>query len=472
MRPTRRFWSVAGVGAALAGWGLVTAAPSLIVGAGVVGAWLVVAQYSFLLALDDALSGLSVTLSLDEEGVTAEETVTVTLSASRADGPLPLRVTATPPVGIEGTIPELTPEPGSESRTTAELRWPVAGEFDFPTPEVMFLDKFGLFAATVSRGESPRVVVDPRAPRGVHVGAGGDAEITSFGEHETGQTGSGLRPAEIREYIPGDAVREIDWKATARLAEAHVREFEVETDRETKLFVDHRASMEEGPSGETKLDYARQLVLAILASARTYGDPVGCYTVGDEGTTARYDPGTRDEHVNAIRREVLGLEPTASRQTGPGVFSPALARRRERALAGETSAFATTLGPYYEDSTRYVRRVEARPLFDAVTTVGAGDRGTAVSVIVTDDTHQAEVREAVRLARQLDAHVAVYLTPTVLFEDGALEDLDEAYDRYVAFESFRHDLDTMVGVSAFEVGPADRLSTVLGARRTERGMRA
>ena len=472
MRPTRRFWTVAGVGVALAGWGLVTAAPSLVVGAGAVGAWLVLAQFSFLLALGDAVSGLSVTLSVDEERVTARETAAVTLAASRAAGSPSLRVTAASPVGVEGTVPPLALDASTEAETTADLRWPVAGEFDFATPEVTFLDRFGLFAATVPRGESPTVVVEPRAPRTVHVGAGGEEAITGFGEHETGQTGSGLRPAEVREYLPGDSVRNIDWKATARLAEAHVREFEVETDRETKLFLDHRGSMGDGPEGETKLDYARQLALAVLASARTYGDPVGCYTVGDEGTTASYDPGTRDEHANAIRRELLTLAPTLSGQSGPGVFSPALARRRERALAEERTALATTLRPYYADTTRYVRRVESRPLFDAVTTFGSAGRGTAVSVLVTDDSHRAEVREAVRLARQVDAGVAVYLTPTVLFADSALDDLDAAYDRYVEFESFRHDLDAMAGVSAFEVGPADRLTAVLGARRADRGVHA
>jgi hypothetical protein len=84
-------------------------------------------------------------------------------------------------------------------------------------------------------------------------------------------------------------------------------------------------------------------------------------------------------------------------------------------------------------------------------------------VIFTDDTHRAEVRETVRLAQRGDNRVLVFLTPTVLFEPGGLADLEGAYDRYRSFESFRRDLARLRRVSAFEVGPGDRLDAVLSS---------
>jgi len=474
MRVTRRFRTVAGLGFVLAGWGLVTGAPSLLVGAGAIGAWLVVAQVSFLSAIDRTLPGLDVALRPEAERVTAEETTGATLSVSSdTTRGVSLRVTATLPVGVEGTIEPLTVEAATEERRTVVLRWPVAGEFAFDTPEVTFLDRFGLFTQPIAHGESPTVVVEPRAPREIHVGRAGDTVAAGFGNHRTDQTGSGVRPAEVREYVPGDAIRQIDWKATARLADTHVREFEVETDRETKLFVDHRRSMGVGSEGERKLDYARQVALAILAGARSPDEPIGCYTVGDEGLTATFEPDTTHDHANAIRRALLSLAPTtpadATAGPGTGTFSPAVARRRAGRLADTDaeSAFAATLRPYLADQTQYVRRVQARPLFDAVTTFGAGRRQTAWAVLVTDDTDRAELRETVKLARRLNTTISVYLTPTVLFEEGALTDLETAYDRYVAFESFRHELDTLAGVAALEVGPADRLSAILDAGRAD-----
>jgi len=54
----------------------------------------------------------------------------------------------------------------------------------------------------------------------------------------------------------------------------------------------------------------------------------------------------------------------------------------------------------------------------------------------------------------------------VLYEPGGLADLERAYDRYLAFEEFRRELAKLDGVTALEVGPADRLSAVLEAGRS------
>ena len=55
--------------------------------------------------------------------------------------------------------------------------------------------------------------------------------------------GRGLNFEEIRDYRPGDDVRSIDWKVTARLQKPHIRVFNEERDRQTLLVVDQRLSM-------------------------------------------------------------------------------------------------------------------------------------------------------------------------------------------------------------------------------------
>ena len=48
---------------------------------------------------------------------------------------------------------------------------------------------------------------------------------------------------EIRKYLPGDDVRNIDWKVTARIRKPHVRVFTEERDRPAILVVDQRMPM-------------------------------------------------------------------------------------------------------------------------------------------------------------------------------------------------------------------------------------
>lgn len=473
MRATRRAWTVGAGGALLAGAAVVFAQPWLLVGAGVVGAWLLAAQVAFVRSVTRLDERLSVDVSLTPERVATDDPVDATLTADlAAPTGSDVSVTLEPPVaaradGADARTVRLSPGE-SVAATTATVTVPVAGVVAFDAPTVTVRDDRGLFVETVRRGPTPSVTVEPRAPRNVHVGQGGEEIAVAYGEHDAGRLGSGLEPAELREYLPGDAASHIDWKATARLNHPHVREFEAETDRTTVLVVDHRSSMGVGRAGERLLDYAREVALAFLASARDLDDPLGVYTVGDEGLTGRLDPAPTDEQYRRIRAILTDLDTTDDPVAGrPDTRSPAAARRAAESLDG-SSAFDRLLGPFLARAAPYLERVEEDPLFAAVSANLTRLRGSVWSVVFTDDSHRAELREAVKLARRGDDHVLVFLTPSVLYDPAGLADLETAYDRYTDFESFRRELDSLDRVTAFEVSPGDRLNAVLEARRERR----
>lgn len=63
------------------------------------------------------------------------------------------------------------------------------------------------------------------------------------GRHASRLRGRGLNFEEIRRYLPGDDIRQIDWKVTARTRRTHSRVFTEERERSTLLIVDQRRSM-------------------------------------------------------------------------------------------------------------------------------------------------------------------------------------------------------------------------------------
>jgi hypothetical protein len=86
-------------------------------------------------------------------------------------------------------------------------------------------------------------------------------------------------------------------------------------------------------------------------------------------------------------------------------------------------------------------------------------------VILTDDTDPKRLWDLVQYCRGTVDQVMLFLTPHVLFEPGGLDDLETAYERYLEFEEFRRELDGLPNVTAFEVGPGDRLDAIINARR-------
>lgn len=480
MEVTRRYWTVAGFGAVLLVGAILFERSFLLGGAAAIAAWVVARQYMFIRRVDLLDEGLSIDQSLAPQSVATDEETTVTLAVALAyDSPLPFRVESNPPIAAVGSTRSdrtLDIRPGARKATIAyTIQGRTAGAFTFDAATVTVGDRLGLFRETLQRGATPTLHVQPRAPRNVHVGEGGDEIATAFGEHEAGRLGEGLEPAELREYAPGDAAKRIDWKATARLGRPFVREFDPETDRRTVLVVDHRAAMAQGPEGETKLDYARDVALGFVNSARDLDDPLGLYAVGDEGLTDRNPPDVGPQQYTTIAARLQAIRPTqapdqhpddAASDTGPlAARTPAGARRAASSLRDNTDAFATTLYPFYDDAETYIERIEQEPLFGAVRVNASRLRGTLWTVILTDDSQPHELRETVKLARRRDDHVLVFITPSVLFEPGGLGDLERAYDRYLAFEEFRRDLARMDRVTALEVGPGDRLDAILASQR-------
>ncbi len=91
----------------------------------------------------------------------------------------------------------------------------------------------------------------------------------------------GLTFAELRAYEPGDEVRHIDWKATARQGRPYVRRYVEERSLCLWLAVDVSASLRFGDEGKSKADRAAQAAALLAAAAIQNGDRAGLVLVSD-----------------------------------------------------------------------------------------------------------------------------------------------------------------------------------------------
>lgn len=101
------------------------------------------------------------------------------------------------------------------------------------------------------------------------------------GRHASRIRGRGLHFEEIRTYQPGDDVRAIDWKVTARTRRPHTRVFNEERDRPTLLIVDQRMSMFFGTRRYMKSVTAAHVTAAAAWRALDQGDRVGAILFDD-----------------------------------------------------------------------------------------------------------------------------------------------------------------------------------------------
>lgn len=87
--------------------------------------------------------------------------------------------------------------------------------------------------------------------------------------------GRGMEFDEVRLYQPGDDVRSIDWKVTARTDKPHTKIFREERERPVFISVDNRPTMQFATRGVFKSVQAAKLAALIAWAAQRHGDRIG-----------------------------------------------------------------------------------------------------------------------------------------------------------------------------------------------------
>lgn len=95
------------------------------------------------------------------------------------------------------------------------------------------------------------------------------------GQYESLFKGQGIEFREIREYLPGDDVRNLDWNVTARLGRPFIKRNEEERELSMLLVIDGSASMDFSSQQRTKREVAGELAALLAFSALQNGDKVG-----------------------------------------------------------------------------------------------------------------------------------------------------------------------------------------------------
>jgi uncharacterized protein (DUF58 family) len=94
------------------------------------------------------------------------------------------------------------------------------------------------------------------------------------GEYGSVFKGRGMEFAEVREYLPGDDIRSIDWNVTARTGVAHIKKFVEEREQTVMFLVDASHSLDFGTVRRMKGELAAE-ISAVLAFSRCAAPSTG-----------------------------------------------------------------------------------------------------------------------------------------------------------------------------------------------------
>jgi uncharacterized protein (DUF58 family) len=128
------------------------------------------------------------------------------------------------------------------------------------------------------------------------------------GEYHSVFRGMGMEFSEVREYQPGDDIRNIDWNVTARYGHPYLKIFREERELNVMLIVDLSASQRFGTGERFKMEAAAEITALLSLAAIKNNDKVGLLVYTDR-IELYIPPQKGKNHVLRLIREILYFKP-------------------------------------------------------------------------------------------------------------------------------------------------------------------
>jgi uncharacterized protein (DUF58 family) len=143
---------------------------------------------------------------------------------------------------------------------------------------------------------------------------------TMVGAYLSHFKGRGMDFEELREYIPGDEVRDIDWNVTFRMGRPFVKRYREERELAMVLAVDVSASSDFGSVDRSKREFAAEIAGTLAISASRSSDKVGLLLFSDR-VELFLPPRKGRRHILRLLREMLFFEPKHRGTNVPGALA-------------------------------------------------------------------------------------------------------------------------------------------------------
>jgi uncharacterized protein (DUF58 family) len=142
----------------------------------------------------------------------------------------------------------------------------------------------------------------------IHIKCGRVVNTMMAGQYKSIFRGSGIEFEEVREYTPGDDVKSIDWKVSARMGRPFVKLYREERELIVMLLIDMSASGRFGTVENIKQETAAETAAVLAFNAIRNNDKVGAILFTDR--VEKYIPPMKgSSHVWRVIKEIFAFEP-------------------------------------------------------------------------------------------------------------------------------------------------------------------
>src|SRR4029077_14332625 len=166
---------------------------------------------------------------------------------------------------------------GESAEWSYDVRFPRRGVHDLGAVAVRIRDRLGLrtwerrHVAPLAARVFPRIVPLRSVPRPART-------QPSVGDYVSSALGEGIEPGDVRQFAPGDRIKQVNWRASLRLGQLYVTQRHRERNADVVLMLDTLAEV--GAPPETTLDQGVRAAASLATAYLARKDRVGLITYG------------------------------------------------------------------------------------------------------------------------------------------------------------------------------------------------
>lgn len=253
-----------------------------------------------------------------------------------ADFPITLQLADSPPPEMRADQPEepfeMTLKPGGRQAAVYHVTPSTRGDYTFGDVWLRVRGRLGLVRRTTRVALHTHVKVYPNLIEAAKFALmARKGRLQQMGIRAARLRGAGREFESLRDYMPDDEPRRIDWKASARRGKLVARQYEVERSQNVILALDVGRTMLAEIDGIQKIDYAINAALLLAFVATLSDDKVGLIVFAD--TVQSYLPPRKGRaQVYAILEALYNARASLSEPDYRGALSYLQARWRKRSL--------------------------------------------------------------------------------------------------------------------------------------------
>lgn len=220
--------------------------------------------------------------------------------------------------------------PGSKGEFVYNLKPDYRGDYFFENTNLRYLSRFKFFWKQVRYPNAKKIKVYPDLI-GLQELSFKLTKSSNVGETKIRKFGQGTEFSSLREYVIGDDVRKIDWRATARRDFPVVKTFQLSKDQTILILLDAGRMMATKLSGLSRFDWGVNATLSLALAALNRGDQVGIGVFAD--STKLYIPPNRGKvSLKNIIEGIHSIQPEPVEPDYVGVLAHFASIQKKRAL--------------------------------------------------------------------------------------------------------------------------------------------